>query len=104
MELDLDALGGRTFNVKLGGKDRAVNQITLGQYIKALALREAGGETVEAAVDMLCKMVQAFAPGIFTEKELSELTARQLAELVKQLEKFQSGVEGDGGNPEPGAA
>ena len=104
MDLDLDALGGKTFNVKLGGKDRPVTQITLGQYIKALAIREQTGDTVEAAADMLCKMVQAFAPGAFTDKDLQGLTARQLAELVKQLEKFQSGVEGDGGNPEPGAA
>jgi len=34
MELDLDALAGKTFNVKLGGKDRLVNQITLGSISK----------------------------------------------------------------------
>lgn len=104
MELDLDALLGKTLNVKLGGKDRAVSQISLKDYCKALAIRESVGDSVEAAADMLKNMVLAFAPGSFTEKDLDGLTARQLAGLVKKLEQFQSGVEDDGGNPEPGAA
>lgn len=104
MELDLDALGESTLDVRLGKKIVTVKQITLAEYIRALAVREAsGGDSVESTADVLRKMVESLAPGSFGAEELVGLTAKQLTTLVKKLDQFQSGVEGDGGNPAPGA-
>lgn len=106
MELDLDALLDKTLEVKIGGKKAKIARLDLRAYINSLAIREGINNELpqEEIAAVYVKLASALSGGAFTEEELWQVPFAGVVKLAEKLDKFHSTLEGDGGNPEPGAA